>query len=114
MASSVLFGPEIKFVAPIKSRNCCSDNQFHFTTTSSRIIAVWAAGPPNAVNPSFRKSRAISLMLLCSLINEIFTLKLLVITVHNHLINIYFSKIYKVDRLDYCKVFWLINIKIFL
>src|SRR5471030_1313665 len=60
MAISVLFGPGIRLVAPIRSRKCCSDSHFFFITTSCRIMAIWAAGPPNAVMPNFKKSRAIA------------------------------------------------------
>jgi DNA-binding NtrC family response regulator len=39
---------------------CSSVSQLRRPTTSSRIMAMCAAGPPNAVAPSLRKSRASS------------------------------------------------------
>jgi hypothetical protein len=53
MAISVLLGPGIKLVAPIKLFL-----KPLFTTTSSRIIEMWAAGPPKPINPNFKKSAA--------------------------------------------------------
>ena len=46
-------------VAPSKSRNSSRVSQRRRGTTSSSIIAICAAGPPNAVVPSRRKSRPI-------------------------------------------------------
>ncbi len=37
---------------PIRSRNSSRVSHFRRRTTSSSIIAMWAAGPPNAVAPS--------------------------------------------------------------
>jgi len=60
MASSVEFGPGIRFVAPIRSTNLWSLIQPRRRTSSSRIIAVCAAGPPNAIVPSLRDTNATS------------------------------------------------------
>src|SRR6266508_154439 len=60
IAISVELGPGIKLVAPSKSRNSWSVNHLRRTTTSSCMIAICAAGPPKAVNPSLRKSPATS------------------------------------------------------
>ena len=56
MASSVEFGPGIRLVAPIRSTNRSSVTQPRAATSSSRIIAVCAAGPPNATRPSRRNT----------------------------------------------------------
>jgi hypothetical protein len=56
IAISVELGPGIRLVAPRRSRNFSSLSQRRRFTTSSRIIAMCAAGPPNAVAPSRRKS----------------------------------------------------------
>src|SRR5215213_11919849 len=58
IASSVELGPGIRFVAPTKSKNSCSSIHLRRATTSVRIIAICAAGPPKAMVPSFRKSCA--------------------------------------------------------
>src|SRR5579871_594452 len=58
MASSVELGPGIRLAAPRRSRNSCSDSHWRRRTTSWRMSAMWAAGPPNAMQPSFRKSAA--------------------------------------------------------
>src|SRR2546423_13417079 len=50
-------------VAPSASRNSCSSTHSRRTTTSSRIIATCAAGPPNPRVPIFRKTPATSRML---------------------------------------------------
>ena len=60
MASSVEFGPGIRLVAPIRSTNRSSVSQLRRWTSSWRIIAVCAAGPPKATTPSRRKTRATS------------------------------------------------------
>ena len=57
MASSVEFGPGMRLVAPLRSRNAWSPIHPRRVTTSSRIIATCAAGPPNPTKPSFVKSR---------------------------------------------------------
>jgi hypothetical protein len=41
--------------------------QCRFRTNSSSIIAMWAAGPPNAIVPSFKKMSASSASDTCSL-----------------------------------------------
>ena len=58
IASSVEFGPGIRFVAPRKSRNSSRVSHPRRRTTSSSIIAMCAAGPPKPIVPSLRKSRA--------------------------------------------------------
>ena len=60
MAISVLLGPGIKLVAPIKSRKCSSLIHCLLITTSWRIMAICAAGPPNPMTPSFKNSLASS------------------------------------------------------
>src|SRR5215831_6624256 len=60
MASSVLLGPGIRLVAPMRSTKRSSVTQPRRRTTSSCIIAMWAAGPPKAVTPRRRNSRASS------------------------------------------------------
>src|SRR6266581_3594581 len=60
IAISVEFGPGIRFVAPRRSTNCSSLSQRRRRTTSSRIMAMCAAGPPKAIVPSLRKSQATS------------------------------------------------------
>ena len=50
----------MRFVAPSRSRNSSCVSQPRSRTTSSSIIAMCAAGPPNAVQPSLRKSIATS------------------------------------------------------
>src|SRR5665647_1980341 len=60
IASSVELGPGIRFVAPTRSRNSERDTQPRRVTTSSSIIAIWAAGPPKAVVPRRRNTRATS------------------------------------------------------
>ena len=57
IASSVEFGPGIRFVAPTKSRNWSRVNQRRRRTTSISIRAMWAAGPPKPMAPSLRKTR---------------------------------------------------------
>jgi hypothetical protein len=57
MASSVEFGPGMRLVAPLRSKNSWSPIHPRRVTTSWRIIATCAAGPPNATKPSFVKSR---------------------------------------------------------
>jgi hypothetical protein len=56
IAISVEFGPGMRFVAPSRSRNCSSVSHVRLRTTSSRIIVMWAAGPPKAVAPRRRNS----------------------------------------------------------
>ncbi len=60
IAISVEFGPGIRFTADIRSTNSSRDIQPRRRTTSSSIIATCAAGPPNDVRPSLRKSDATS------------------------------------------------------
>src|SRR2546428_282663 len=60
IAISVEFGPGIRFVAPRRSTNCSSLSQRRRRTTSSRIVAMCAAGPQRAIVPSLRKSQATS------------------------------------------------------
>ncbi len=60
IASSVELGPGIMFDAATRSRNSCWLTQPRRVTTSSCIIAMCAAGPPNAVNPSRVKNPATS------------------------------------------------------
>src|SRR5258706_6941702 len=60
IASSVEFGPGMKLTADTMSRKCWRSSQRRRVTTSSSMSAICAAGPPNAVNPSFKKSRATS------------------------------------------------------
>ena len=60
MASSVEFGPGIRLVAPTRSRNSASSSQPRRRTTSSRIMAMWAAGPPKPTLPRTRKTLATS------------------------------------------------------
>src|SRR5882724_6292409 len=60
IAISVVAGPGNKFVAPRRSTNCSSLSQRRRRTTSSRIMAMCAAGPPKAIVPSLRKSQATS------------------------------------------------------
>ena len=60
IAISVEFGPGMRFVAPTRSRKRSRLSQPRRRTTSSSIMAMWAAGPPKPRVPSFRKSRASS------------------------------------------------------
>src|SRR5579883_608892 len=60
MASSVELGPGMRLAPPSKSRNSCSLTHLRRWTTSWRIMAMWAAGPPKAMKPSLRKSAATS------------------------------------------------------
>src|SRR5262245_46659829 len=60
MASSVLLGPGIRLVAPMRSTKRSLLTQPRRRTTSSCIIAMWAAGPPKAVTPRRRNSPASS------------------------------------------------------
>src|SRR3990172_6003579 len=60
IASSVELGPGIRLVAPTRSRNCESLSHLRRFTTSSCMMARWAAGPPKAVAPSLRKRQATS------------------------------------------------------
>src|SRR5579871_820747 len=60
MASSVELGPGMRFDTPSRSRNRSELSQPRRRTTSLSMIAMCAAGPPKAVNPSRRKSRATS------------------------------------------------------
>ncbi len=60
IASSVEFGPGMRFVAPSKSRNSACVSQPRSRTISRSMIATCAAGPPSAVQPSLRKSAATS------------------------------------------------------
>ena len=61
MAISVELGPGIRLVAPNRSRKRWRVSQPRRATTSSSIMAMWAAGPPKPRIPSFRKTRANSL-----------------------------------------------------
>src|SRR5512134_1812188 len=54
MDISLELGPGIRLVAPSRSRKCCSSIQPRRATISWRIMAIWAAGPPNAVAPMRR------------------------------------------------------------
>src|SRR5208337_4090093 len=58
IASSVELGPGMRLVTPRRSRNSAWMSQPRRRTTSSSIKAIWAAGPPKAVMPSLRNSRA--------------------------------------------------------
>ena len=60
IAISVEFGPGIKVVAPSRSRNSASVSHLRLTTTSSCMMPIWAAGPPNAVKPSLMNKAATS------------------------------------------------------
>src|ERR687892_1382768 len=60
MASSVLLGPRLRLVAPTRSTNRSSVTHRRRRTTWSWIIAMRAAGPPNAVPPSRRHGRVTS------------------------------------------------------
>src|SRR5262245_52587733 len=60
IASSVEFGPGIRYVAPRRSRNCSRVSHRRRRTTSSSISAMWAAGPPKPITPSLRNRRATS------------------------------------------------------
>ncbi len=60
MASSVEFGPGISWVAPTRSTKRSSSTHARRLTSSSRIIAVWAAGPPKATSPSLRNTATTS------------------------------------------------------
>lgn len=53
-------GPGNELGRPIRSTNRWSLTHPRRRTSSSRIIAVWAAGLPNAIVPSFRNSSATS------------------------------------------------------
>src|SRR5919106_6299770 len=61
MAISVELGPGIRLVAPTISRNSWSLSHPRRRTTSSRIIAMCAAGPPKAMQPNLKKRPATSL-----------------------------------------------------
>src|SRR6266702_6714283 len=61
MAISVELGPGTRLDAPSMSRKSARDTQARRRTNSSSIIAICAAGPPNAIVPSRRKERAICL-----------------------------------------------------
>src|SRR5713101_468651 len=60
MAISVELGPGMRLAAPKRSRNCSRVSHCRRRTVSSSIIAMCAAGPPNAVKPSRRNSSATS------------------------------------------------------
>src|SRR5271157_3836163 len=60
MATSVELGPGIRFAVASRSRNSSCVIHFRRRTNSSSIIARCAAGPPNAIVPSFRNTSAIS------------------------------------------------------
>src|SRR5450759_1532493 len=60
IATSVELGPGIKFAVASRSRNSAWVIHCRRRTNSSSIIARCAAGPPNAIVPSFRNTRAIS------------------------------------------------------
>jgi hypothetical protein len=55
---SVEFGPGIRLVAPTKSKKCWRLSQPRRVTTSSSIMPMCAAGPPNAVSPSRKNKTA--------------------------------------------------------
>src|SRR6266498_1011041 len=57
MATSVEFGPGMRFVAPRRSRNCSRESHRRRCTTSSSMTAMCAAGPPKAVAPR-RKNKS--------------------------------------------------------
>src|SRR5688500_12195950 len=50
----------MRFVAASRSRNCCSLTQRRRRTSSARMSAMWAAGPPKPMTPSVRNTRATS------------------------------------------------------
>ena len=60
MASSVEFGPGIRLTAPTRSRKRSSLSQARRCTSSRRIIAMCATGPPKAIVPRVRNTRATS------------------------------------------------------
>ena len=60
MVISVEFGPGMRFVAPMRSRKWSGEIHFRFRTTSSSIIAMWTAGPPNPTQPSLKNTAATS------------------------------------------------------
>src|SRR5471030_216802 len=60
MAISVELGPGIKLAAASRSRNSSRVSHALRATNSCSIIAMCAAGPPNAIVPSFRKTSASS------------------------------------------------------
>ena len=61
IANSVEFGPGMRWAAPSKSMKSSCFNHLRRSTTSSCIIATWAAGPPKPIVPSLKKSLAIEL-----------------------------------------------------
>src|SRR5215472_4337082 len=60
MASSVELGPGMILARPNRSRKRSSLTHLRLVTSSRRIIAICAAGPPNAVKPKVRKTTATS------------------------------------------------------
>src|SRR5450755_4012291 len=60
MAISVEFGPGMKLVLASRSKKSFDVSQCRRVTTSSCILAMCAAGPPNTVEPNREKRRATS------------------------------------------------------
>ena len=60
-ATSVEVGPGSRLAPPIRSKSSCSVTQPLRTTSSERMKARWAAGPPKAVSPRRRYDLATSL-----------------------------------------------------
>src|SRR5215469_4453995 len=60
MASSVELGPGMMLASPNRSRKRSSLTHLRLVTSSRRIIAICAAGPPKAVKPKVRKTTATS------------------------------------------------------
>ena len=62
---SVEFGPGMRLVAPTRSRKCSAVSHCLLRTTSSSIIAICTAGPPNPMMPSLPNNKAISFRDVC-------------------------------------------------
>ena len=56
IASSVEFGPGMRLVTPTRSTSCCVGHPARRSTTSRRIRATCAAGPPKPMMPSVPKT----------------------------------------------------------
>ena len=54
MVICVEFGPGMRLVAPIMSRNSAWSIHFLLSTISDCIMAMWAAGPPKLMQPSLK------------------------------------------------------------
>src|SRR5438128_12565482 len=63
MASSVELGPGMRLMMLSRSRKRSSLTHLRRSTTSWRIMAMCAAGPPKAVKPRRRKKRVTSVSL---------------------------------------------------